>query len=1426
MKQLATYLLLIACFPILWAQNFESFNISQNLADPRVVETYDLDGDGLDEMIVASTEGIFLYQNQGNSEFEKIALLDSIQGIFRLSLFDWGADGDQDIFFTTFGLPQRVGWLENDGNQNFTYHLITDTIPSPFHLRPFDIDQDNDVDLLLSSSSTDELYWLKNNGLDNFTSIDTIGSFINHFDIADLNGDNDWDIIFGRAYTGFTISEVRAFQNDGNNNFTMQVLRTGFSVIHEVFADDINGDNFFDILVVDYNGDRISWLDNDGSYGFSTQNTIINNFDGPTGVALRDVNGDGRKDVIAGSYNADEIYYFQGIGTVNSFSFSSGSLIYNELNSIGDLAIGNFDNQNNLDFVHTDLGEDGLSVWINNGSQTFTQDMLAFSFDSPRAFDMQDLDGDGDQDMAAVSNDGDMVAWMENLGKDIFETHILLTNYEEPHAVRINDLDDDGDFDIIATSNDDDLVTWWQNDGLGNFTVSQIATNLNGPRGFWIEDFDGDGDKDIAVVCFWLFNKVGTTGAQLLQNDGNENFTVVEIEDDVRAGATMRGADMNGDTLVDVVISSYLYTQSKLRIAVNNGSGFGITTVDDLLCEDFEVVDFDGDQDQDILAIDFSLDSLYFYENLGNLQFARHTLTYEEDLYGISPRDFDGDGDLDIIFYTGCNCFTNGSRFEWGIFRNDGAGNLTKEYWLQNQSLIRAMETFDYENDGDIDIVLGFDYADRITMYKNLDVDCHLQVDLVANGPTSFCEGDSVVLNSSITDTSLTYQWFRNNLPIANATSPQFTADSSGIYKVAVSDTSCTAFSAPQEVIAGSSYTESMAMSFCDNDSIILDSIVISAPGSYTVNYLTGIGCDSTVTYQVTQNAKDSSFVSASICSGSSYQFGSQQLTQSGLYQDTLSNMESCDSVVYLNLTVNSVYSQNQTLSICSGDSALLPGGNWVTQAGTFVDSLQSLSGCDSIWSSHVIVRPVFSTSEAISICQGDSLLVHGDYQSATGTYADTLFSLSGCDSIHSVSLSVLSVAQNSTSVSVCQGDSVLIGGAFQKQAGTYYDTLQAANSCDSILITSLSVFPTVQNSASLSICQGDSIFLANAWRRSSGTYTDTLQAANSCDSLFITSLSLLPSVQNSVSLSLCQGDSVFLANAWRKTSGTYTDTLQAVNGCDSILTSLLSVAPLISISAQESICQGDSLFLAGAWQTAAGSYVDTISVSNGCDTLLSTNLTVNPVYNNTLQLSICQGDSTFLGGTWRSTAGTYVDLYGSINQCDSSITTQLSVISVDTGISRNGNTLIASAAPASYRWLDCNTNYAIIPGATSSSYSPVSNGSYAVEVTQNGCADTSRCITINGISLKEGDLISDLVLYPNPSSGVFTLSGTVQTSERYLTLLVVDSKGGTVFRDNLELNKGSLFTELNLEHLPDGSYILRIQSTDGEIVKSAVIFR
>ena len=75
-----------------------------------------------------------------------------------------------------------------------------------------------------------------------------------------------------------------------------------------------------------------------------------------------------------------------------------------------------------------------------------------------------------------------------------------------------------------------------------------------------------------------------------------------------------------------------------------------------------------------------------------------------------------------------------------------------------------------------------------------------------------------------------------------------------------------------------------------------------------------------------------------------------------------------------------------------------------------------------------------------------------------------------------------------------------------------------------------------------------------------------------------------------------------------------YTDTLVAANGCDSVLTIDLTVNPVAATPITQTICAGDSIDVNGTTYNATGIYTDTLVAANGCDSVLTIDLTVNPV--------------------------------------------------------------------------------------------------------------------------------------------------------------------------------------------------------------------
>jgi len=107
-----------------------------------------------------------------------------------------------------------------------------------------------------------------------------------------------------------------------------------------------------------------------------------------------------------------------------------------------------------------------------------------------------------------------------------------------------------------------------------------------------------------------------------------------------------------------------------------------------------------------------------------------------------------------------------------------------------------------------------------------------------------------------------------------------------------------------------------------------------------------------------------------------------------------------------------------------------------------------------------ITVNPIVSSTSSISICQGDSFLVGGVYYSSTGSYSETLTSSFGCDSIATINLTVNPVVSSNVNLAVCSGDSMLIQGDYYTDAGSYSFNFTSSLGCDSIVTYNLSVNP------------------------------------------------------------------------------------------------------------------------------------------------------------------------------------------------------------------------------------------------------------------------------------------------------------------------------------------------------------------------------
>lgn len=451
-------------------------------------------------------------------------------------------------------------------------------------------------------------------------------------------------------------------------------------------------------------------------------------------------------------------------------------------------------------------------------------------------------------------------------------------------------------------------------------------------------------------------------------------------------------------------------------------------------------------------------------------------------------------------------------------------------------------------------------------------------------------------------------------------------------------------------------------IAICDGDSVIVGSSVYKNNGVYYDTFISHFGCDSIVISDVQVLNHSQTVINTSLCAGDSLIAGSSVYTNSGVYTDTLIAANGCDSLVQINLTVLPVLNTFIDTAICSGDY-FVAGISIYSAAGTYFDTITAASGCDSIIQTNLQVLPVSTTAIDTAICSGGTFVAGSSIYNSAGNYSDTLVASSGCDSIVHLDLQILSLAYGTFAYTICQDDSIVVGSSVYKNSGIFNDTFISSNGCDSIVTSTIQVLNHSQSLLNFTICNGESIMVGNSTHNATGVYADTLASANGCDSIIQTSLVVLPNNNTLLDTAICSGDYFVVGTSSYSLDATYLDTLTAVNGCDSIVQTNLQVLPVSTTIIDTAICSGETFVAGSSNYSAAGNYTDTLVASNGCDSVIFTNLAVYPVVTTQLSISICEGDSVQVGNSAYTASGTYTDMLISALGCDSIVQSSITVI-------------------------------------------------------------------------------------------------------------------------------------------------------------------
>lgn len=186
--------------------------------------------------------------------------------------------------------------------------------------------------------------------------------------------------------------------------------------------------------------------------------------------------------------------------------------------------------------------------------------------------------------------------------------------------------------------------------------------------------------------------------------------------------------------------------------------------------------------------------------------------------------------------------------------------------------------------------------------------------------------------------------------------------------------------------------------------------------------------------------------------------------------------------------------------------------------------------------------------------------------------------------------------------------------------------------------------------------------------------------------------------------------------------------------------------------------------------------------------------------------LVACDSLTWIDGQTYTSSTDTVTDTLVGSNGCDSIVRLDLTINEVsDNSTTTSDTAIIANNLNGRYQWLDCLQNFQEIPGETNRILIPKANGEYAVELFENGCRDTSLCVPFILVSSHEYEDISQkLTLFPNPSRDILFVTYSPAKDAK---IEILDASGEIIKREPLKGGQCAL----DVSAWTSGLYFIRL---------------
>lgn len=423
--------------------------------------------------------------------------------------------------------------------------------------------------------------------------------------------------------------------------------------------------------------------------------------------------------------------------------------------------------------------------------------------------------------------------------------------------------------------------------------------------------------------------------------------------------------------------------------------------------------------------------------------------------------------------------------------------------------------------------------------------------------------------------------------------------------------------------------------------------------------WFTSQGCDSVVKLDLTIKNSSFSIDSQTACDSLVWIDGNTYYTNNNTAVHTLVNSQGCDSTILLNLTINNSVLVTDTKVACDSFK-WINGVTYYASNNTAKDTLQASNGCDSIIALNLTIHNSYATIDSIKACDQYTWIDGITYNVNDYTATHLLSSVNGCDSLVTLYLEISRPTKKTLNFINC--DSAVVNGISYLQEGRYTQNFISSFGCDSTVeINYVKQYP--EDTITATKCGNYN--LNDILYTTTGIYQVIIP---DCDTVVL-DLTINPIDTTFIYDTTC-GSYSYGGITYNK-SGIYKRVFNNSFLCDSVVFLDLVVKSNSYVIDYQVACDSFTWVNNGiTYYESTDTAVVILPKSNGCDSVVLLNLTINKTTYGTLSDVSCIGKT--INGQYIDSSGTYTQTLVNKAGCDSILTLDFIFTNTDTAITAN----------------------------------------------------------------------------------------------------------------------------------------------------------